>query len=164
MWCLSISFSFFKFLFIFEGERERERMSGGGAEREGDTGSELWDSRLWAVSTAPRSGAQTHKPWDRDLSWNQTLSQLSHPGTPYVITLDSDKRNSKKHHAIFILMAEAFWNRYRVFHENFHLGRWFVNVATQWNYMERSEKTHAWYPPQRPCSVWPGLQPGQQKF
>ena len=36
-------------------ERERQSMSGGGAEREGDTESEA-DSRLWTVSTEPDAG------------------------------------------------------------------------------------------------------------
>ena len=38
-------------------ERNRERMSGGEAEREGDTESEA-GSRLWAVSTEPDTGLE----------------------------------------------------------------------------------------------------------
>ena len=40
-----------------ERERERDSMSGGGAEREGDT---EWEagSRLWAVSTEPNVGLE----------------------------------------------------------------------------------------------------------
>ena len=40
-------------MFIFE--RDRQSMSGGGAEREGDTESKL-GSRLWAASTEPDAG------------------------------------------------------------------------------------------------------------
>ena len=48
--------SFFFFLmFIFEGEGERQSMSWGGAEREGDTESEV-GSRLWDVSREPNVG------------------------------------------------------------------------------------------------------------
>ena len=48
-------------MFIFERERERERgrqsVSGGGAERDGDIGSEA-GSRLRAVSTEPDAGLE----------------------------------------------------------------------------------------------------------
>ena len=42
-------------MFIYFWDRERQSMSGGGAEREGDTESEA-GSRLWAVSTEPDDG------------------------------------------------------------------------------------------------------------
>ena len=42
-------------MFIYFWDRERQSMSGGGAEREGDTESEA-GSRLWAVSTEPDMG------------------------------------------------------------------------------------------------------------
>ena len=42
-------------MFIFEGERQS--MSGGGAEREGDTESEA-GSRILAVSTEPDAGLE----------------------------------------------------------------------------------------------------------
>ena len=47
------------FLFIFERERDRdrERTSGGGAQSEGDIGSEA-GSRLQAVSTEPDMGLE----------------------------------------------------------------------------------------------------------
>ena len=44
-------------MFIYFWDRERQSMSGGGAEREGDTESEA-DSRLWAVSTEPDTGLE----------------------------------------------------------------------------------------------------------
>ena len=47
---------------IFERERER----GGEGQREGET-----QSHIGSALTEPRSGAQTHKPWDRDLSQDQ---------------------------------------------------------------------------------------------
>ena len=46
--------------------------------------------RIWsgfqALSCQPRAGhgAQTHEPWDCDLSRSQTLNQLSHSGTPVI--------------------------------------------------------------------------------
>ena len=43
------------FGFFFEREKERQSASGGEAEREGDTESEV-DFRLWAVSTEPNTG------------------------------------------------------------------------------------------------------------
>ena len=42
-------------MFIYFRETERQSMSGGGAEREGDTESEA-GCRLWAVSTEPDAG------------------------------------------------------------------------------------------------------------
>ena len=62
-------------------------MSGGGAERDGDTESEA-GSRLWAVSTEPNGGEEGSFPqegtelWDHDLNWSRTLNQLSHTGAP----------------------------------------------------------------------------------
>ena len=50
-------FNFFVYIYLFLGDRERQRMSGGGAEREGDTGSEA-GSRLRAVSTEPDTGLE----------------------------------------------------------------------------------------------------------
>ena len=44
-------------MFIYFWDRERQSMSGGGAEREGDTESEA-GSRLWAVSTEPDVGLE----------------------------------------------------------------------------------------------------------
>ena len=58
-------------------------MSGGGAEREGDTESKA-GSRLRAVSTEPDAGLE---PTNREImmsrSW--TLNQLSHPGAPILM-------------------------------------------------------------------------------
>ena len=59
---------------------ERPSMSGGGAEREGDTDSKA-GSGLSCQHTAQR-GARTHELWDHDLSRSQTLNWLSHPGAP----------------------------------------------------------------------------------
>ena len=44
-------------MFIYFWDTEKERMSGGGAEREGDTQSEA-SFRLWAVSTEPNMGLE----------------------------------------------------------------------------------------------------------
>ena len=44
-------------MFIFDRERERQSMSGGGAERKGDTESEA-GSRLCTVSTEPDAGLE----------------------------------------------------------------------------------------------------------
>ena len=53
---LCIFFNFFS-TFIYFWDRERRSMNGGGAEREGDTGSEA-GSRLRAVSTEPDVGLE----------------------------------------------------------------------------------------------------------
>ena len=45
------------YLFLIEKERERQSMSGGGAEREGDTESQA-GSRLPAVNTEPDAGLE----------------------------------------------------------------------------------------------------------
>ena len=42
---------------LYLTERERQNTNGGGAEREGDTDSEV-GSRLWAVSTEPDMGLE----------------------------------------------------------------------------------------------------------
>ena len=73
---------FFKLIFnVYLFLKERQNVKGGGAERERDTESEA-GSRLLAVHTGPKHGAQTHKPRNHDLSQSQKLNQLSHPGTP----------------------------------------------------------------------------------
>ena len=48
---------FFVSIYSFLRDRERQRVSGGGAEREGDTESET-ASRLRAVSTEPNTGLE----------------------------------------------------------------------------------------------------------
>ena len=58
-------------MFIFERERERQSMSGGGAEREGDTEPEA-GSRLWAVSTEPDAGLE---PTNREI---MTWAKVGH--------------------------------------------------------------------------------------
>ena len=45
------------FYYLFLRERERQSMNGGGAEREGDTESEM-GSRLRAVRTEPAAGLE----------------------------------------------------------------------------------------------------------
>ena len=71
---------FFKIFFkMFIYSWERQRASRGGAEREGDIGSKA-GSRFWTVSHRAQRGSQSYKSWDCDLSWSQTLNQLSHPG------------------------------------------------------------------------------------
>ena len=73
------SFLFFKLLFTLERERETEHERG----RKEGGGHRMWN-RLQALSCQHRArcGAQTHKPWDHDLSRCQMLNQLSHPGAP----------------------------------------------------------------------------------
>ena len=48
-------------------------------------------SRLQALNCQHRAWckAQTHEPWDHDLSRSQTLNQLSHPGAPLPTILTS---------------------------------------------------------------------------
>ena len=45
------------FIYFWERERQRQSVSGGGAERKGDTGSKA-GSRLWVVSTEPKAGLE----------------------------------------------------------------------------------------------------------
>ena len=79
--CITFYFFFFN---VYFWERETHTQCEWGRQREGDTESEA-GSRLWAVSTdSSRRGARTHEPWDHDLSWSPMLSQLSHPGTPFI--------------------------------------------------------------------------------
>ena len=44
-------------MFVYFWERQRQNVSGGGAEREGDTESEAGSS-LWAISTEPDVGLE----------------------------------------------------------------------------------------------------------
>ena len=60
--CFFVFFNFF-LMFIFIFETGKQSMSGGGAEREGDTESET-GSRLQAVSTEPDAGL---KPTNREI-------------------------------------------------------------------------------------------------
>ena len=92
-------FYFFKCLFNFEiqkreGEREREKASGGGAESEGETEN---PKQAPHCQCKARFRAWTHKLWDHDLSWSQTLNQLSHSGahhTPPLPATNSLKRGN----------------------------------------------------------------------
>ena len=68
-------------MFTYFWERQRQNVSGLGAEREGDTESEV-GSRLQAISTEPNVGLELTELWDHDLSQSQTLNWLSHPGAP----------------------------------------------------------------------------------
>ena len=67
---------FLTFIYYWETEHEHGR----GRERERHR---IW-SRLQALRCLHRvrHRAQTHKPWDHDLSWSRTLNWLSHPGAP----------------------------------------------------------------------------------
>ena len=57
-------------------ERQRESMNSWAERgRESEAGSTLSAQSLMA---------QTHKPWDHDLSWNQMLNWLSHPGALFM--------------------------------------------------------------------------------
>ena len=73
-------FFFFFFLMFIYFLREGKSMSWGWAER----GRHRTWSRVQDLSYQHRAlhGAQTHKPWDHDLSWSQMLNRLSHPGIP----------------------------------------------------------------------------------
>ena len=37
-----------------------------------------------------RCGARTHKPWDHDRNWSWLLNQLSHPGSPSLLTVSTE--------------------------------------------------------------------------
>ena len=71
---------FLLFIYLF-WETERKNASGGGAEKERRRERE---NPKQAPSCQHRTlrGAWTHEPRDHDLSWSQTLKQLSHPGAP----------------------------------------------------------------------------------
>ena len=57
--------------------------SGGGAEREGDKGSEVSPH---ADSSNPDEGLELTSPQDHDRSQSWTFNQLSHPGAPQIIS------------------------------------------------------------------------------
>ena len=86
--CLWSCFLFFYNVYFWERERMRMRMSGGGVEREGDR----IQSRLQALSHQHTAWceAETHKPWDHDLSPSWLLNHLSHPGAPWVLSTIKD--------------------------------------------------------------------------
>ena len=66
---------FFMLIYFWESTSE------GGAEREGDRGSDV-GSALIGWQQGAQCGAHSHKPLDNDLSWNLMLNQLSHSGAP----------------------------------------------------------------------------------
>ena len=83
----NIIFLFWKKIFIhlFERERERER------ERENEQAHKWREVQSerdkqtpfpLLLSGEPDDVRLGPGPWDHDLSWNQTLNQLSHPGAP----------------------------------------------------------------------------------
>ena len=82
-------------MFIFERERECKQ----GRSRERERGRHRIQSRLQALNCwhRARRGAQTHKPWDHDLSRSRTLNRLSHTGAPAA--------------SFFFLMFIYFWER-----------------------------------------------------
>ena len=65
------------FTYFWEKEKGVERVGEGQRKRETEDpkGAPRWQQRA-------RCGAQTHEPWDYDLSRNMMLNWLSHPGTP----------------------------------------------------------------------------------
>ena len=71
-------------MFIYFWDRERQSMSGGGAEREGDTESEA-GSGLWAVRTEPDAGLE---PTDREIMTWAEAGRLTDWATqaPLIIT------------------------------------------------------------------------------
>ena len=60
----------------------RQSVSGGGAEREGDTESEAGSRLLASGQRKAWCGAWTHKLWDHDPNWSRTLNWLNHPHAP----------------------------------------------------------------------------------
>ena len=79
---------FLMFTHVWKTETEHER---GGAER----GRHRIRSRLQALNCQHRAGhrAQTHEPWDHDLSRSWSLKQMSYLGTP----LADFKKPHRKH-------------------------------------------------------------------
>ena len=72
------------FLNVYSFLRDRDRAQAGEGQRERET---------WNLKQAPGSElrashrVRTHELRDHDLSWRQTLNQLSHPGAPLFIKL-----------------------------------------------------------------------------
>ena len=94
-------------MFIYFWDRERQSMSRGGAEREGDTDSEV-GSRMWAVSTEHDAGLE---PTNHEIMiWAETkslmLNQLNHPGAP---------PNKFFFLILFIYLKKNFFNVYFIF-------------------------------------------------
>ena len=83
-------------------ERERERMSRGGAEREGDTESEV-GSRLWAVST--ESDAELKLTNCEVMTWAEAGS-LTNWATQVPHTIDLLNQNSHFKEKWFIYMLK----------------------------------------------------------
>ena len=68
------------FIYFWKRERESERWRGK------ESGRHRIQSRLQGLNNQHRAwcGAQTHEPWDHDLSWSWTVNKLSHPGVPWL--------------------------------------------------------------------------------
>ena len=73
--------TFFNFLnaYLFLRESVTVWVRAGPRERETRIRSSL---RALSRQHRARRGTRTHDPWDRDLSWSQTLTRLSHSGAP----------------------------------------------------------------------------------
>ena len=82
---LPIQFIFFLIclMFVYFWERETDKVWAGEDQRERER--DRIQSRLQVPSYEHRAGcgAQTHEPWDHDLSQSWTCNQLSHPGAPW---------------------------------------------------------------------------------
>ena len=79
---LCVSFLFYFLMFIYFWETERVCVWAG--EGQSETGRQRIRVSLQDLSCqhSPQHRAQTHKLWDHDLSWSQTLNRVSHPGAP----------------------------------------------------------------------------------
>ena len=82
---INLNFFFFK-CFIYFWERERERDTECKLGRDRERGRQRIRSSLQTLNCQHRAwhGAQTHEPWDHDLSRKWMLNRLTHPGTPSV--------------------------------------------------------------------------------
>ena len=86
-------------MFVYFWESKRQSVSGGGAEREGDTESEA-GSRLWAVSTDPNTGLEPTNceimTWAKVRRSTDWATQAPHNNTDYQCPIDLEKALFKR--------------------------------------------------------------------
>ena len=103
-------------------------------------------SRFQALSCQHRArhGAQTHEPWDHDLSRSRKLNRLSHPGTPRIWILIYPRYNMCYMYQLSCVHSQQTVNPARTF-----LG-WFwdkskeIKLNTIWWKVKRVSYKNSW--------------------
>ena len=99
--------TFFSCFYLFLREREREKVEEG---QRGQGTEDLKQALCWQQRA--QCQARTHKPWDHDLSWSQTLNWLS---PPEKLIKDLNRQIALKNSSMGYLGGLVSWASYSWF-------------------------------------------------